>query len=52
MNASQIYSVVTKNRHFNLGYKNLVNNFLPKMVDDNNLHVEKAYRVFWQYRHA
>lgn len=52
MNASQIYSVVTKNLHFNLGYKNLVNNILPKMVDDNNLPVEKVHRGFWQYRHT
>ena len=52
MNALQIYSVVTKNLHFNLGYKNLVNNILPKMADDINLPVEKVHRGFWQYRHA
>ena len=52
MNASQIYSVVTKNLHFNLGYKNLVSNILPRMVEDNNLPVEKVYRGFWQYRHT
>ncbi|MGH1830174.1 hypothetical protein ABE871_01950 [Enterococcus gilvus] len=37
MTASQIYSVITKD---------LVNNILPKMVDDNNLPIEKVHRVF------
>ncbi|EAA0025522.1 hypothetical protein EFX44_15190 [Listeria monocytogenes] len=52
MNGTQIYSVVTKNLHFNLGYKNLVNNILPKMVNDNNLPVEKVHKGFWQYRYV
>lgn len=52
MNASQIHSTITKNLHFNLDYKNLVNNILPKMVKDNNLPIEKVYRGFWQYRRA
>jgi hypothetical protein len=52
MNASQIYSVVTKNLHFNLGYKNLVSNILPKAVDDNSLPIEKVHRGFWQYRRS
>ncbi|EIA6645326.1 hypothetical protein MBU64_001563 [Enterococcus faecalis] len=51
MNGTQIYSELTKNLHFNLSYKNLVNNILPKMVNDNNLPVEKIHRGFWQYRH-
>lgn len=51
MNASQIYSVITKNLHFNLGYNNLVNNILPKMPDDNSLPVKKVHKSFWQYRH-
>ncbi|MEI5989028.1 hypothetical protein A5881_000515 [Enterococcus termitis] len=52
MNGTQIYSELTKNLHFNLSYKNLVNNILPKMINDNNLPVEKVYRGFWQYRHS
>lgn len=50
MNGSQIYSTITKTLHFNLGYKNLINNILPKIVEDKNLPVEKLYRGFWQYK--
>ena len=52
MNGSQIHSAITKNLHFNLDYKNLVNNILPKMVKDNSLPIEKVHRGFWQYRRA
>ncbi|HBI7177926.1 TPA: hypothetical protein K8F70_002647 [Listeria monocytogenes] len=50
MNGSQIHSPLTKNLYYSLGYKNLVNNILPKMVSDNNLSIEKIYKGFWQYR--
>lgn len=50
MNGSQIHLKITKNLHFNLDYKNLVSNILPRMVNDSNLPIEKAYRGFWQYR--
>ena len=50
MNGSQIHSTITKSLHFNLDYKNLVNNILPKMVKDNKSPIEKVHRGFWQYR--
>lgn len=50
MNGSQIHSKLTKNLHFNLDYKNLVSNILPKMVNDSHLPIEKVHRGFWQYR--
>lgn len=50
MNGSQIFSTITKTMHFNLDYKNLVNNILPKIVEDKNLPIEKVCRGFWQYR--
>lgn len=50
MNGSQIHSALTKNLYCNLDYKNLVNNILPKMVNDNNVSIEKIHRGFWQYR--
>lgn len=50
MNATQIHSTITATLHFNLDYKNLVNNILPKIVKDKNLAVEKICRGFWQYR--
>lgn len=49
MNGSQIYSALTKNLYCNLRYKNLVNNILPKMVNDNKFTIEKIHRGFWQY---
>ena len=50
MNGSQIHSTLTATLHFNLDYKNLVNNILPKIVKDKNLPIEKISRGFWQYR--
>lgn len=50
MNGAQIYSTITKKLHFNLDYKNLISNILPKIVNDKNLPIEKACRGFWQYR--
>lgn len=50
MNGAQIYSTITKTLHFNLDYKNLISNILPKIVNDKNVPIEKACRGFWQYR--
>lgn len=46
----EIFSILTNNHKLNISYKNLTHNILPKVNNDNNVNVERAYRGYWQYR--
>lgn len=50
LSSKQLFTIATEKYQLTISYRNLVNNILPKMNEDSNLNVERAYRVYWQYR--
>ncbi len=46
----QIHETLTNKYEIQIQYSNLTNNILPRIVQSNNYHIEKAYRGFWQFR--
>ncbi|MDB1688220.1 hypothetical protein [Enterococcus casseliflavus] len=48
--AKEIHRFLTEEKNHTISYKNLQNNYLPRMNRDSKVNVERAYRGFWQYR--
>lgn len=46
----EIYRILTEEHHLTISYPNLTNNILPRIKEDSSIHVERAYRGYWQYR--
>ena len=46
----EIYRILTKEQLLTISYPNLTNNILPRIKEDSSIHVERAYRGYWQYR--
>ncbi|MBO0467996.1 hypothetical protein JZO73_10695 [Enterococcus plantarum] len=46
----EIYRILTKEHQLTISYPNFTNNILPRIKEDSSIHVERAYRGYWQYR--
>ena len=46
----EIYRILTEEHQLTISYPNLTNNILPRIKEDSSIHVERAYRGYWQYR--
>ncbi|MBW9322490.1 hypothetical protein FG877_02760 [Enterococcus casseliflavus] len=50
ISTKHIFKFLVQEYYPNLSYNNFVSNLLPKIHDDPNINVERAYRGYWQYR--
>lgn len=48
----QLYEALTEKTDVFPDYRNFVNNILPKINQDESIHVERVMRGYWQYRFA
>lgn len=46
----EIYRILTEEHQLKISYPNLTSNILPRIKEDSSIHVERAYRGYWQYR--
>lgn len=46
----EIYRILTEEHQVAISYPNLTSNILPRIKEDSSIHVERAYRGYWQYR--
>jgi hypothetical protein len=46
----EIYKRLTEEHQISISYSNFTHNILPRIKEDSSIHVERAYRGYWQYR--
>lgn len=46
----EIHRILTEEHQVAISYPNLTSNILPRINEDSSIHVERAYRGYWQYR--